>query len=80
MNRFELEKKFLENGHFFKLICGAGNEDAKEVYKLTLVYSLAGTLGVDVSANPNVVAHARQAVQKARELAPKFGFKKFIDP
>lgn len=80
MNRFELQKKILNNGHFFKTICGAGNEDAEEVYKLTLVYALAGSLGVDVSANPLVVKRARDAVVRARELSKDFGFKNFVDP
>ena len=80
MTRFELQKKILNNGHFFKLICGAGNEDAKEVYKLTLVYSLAGALGVDTSANPKVVAAAKEAINKAKELAPSFGIKNFVSP
>ncbi len=80
MDRFELEKKILSQGHFFKLICGAGNEDAEEVYKLTLVYALAGALGVDVSAKPQVVTSAKRAVLKARSLAPQFGIQKFVDP
>src|SRR3989338_6988457 len=80
MNRFELQKKILENGHFFKLICGAGNEDAQEVYKLTLVYALAGALGVDTSANSQVVRRAKDAIKEARKLSKDFGFKKFVDP
>lgn len=80
MNRVQLQKEILKNGHFFKLICGAGNEDAQEVYKLTLVYSLAGALGIDVSANPRVVARAKEAVWEARELAGEFGMKKFVEP
>lgn len=80
MGRFELQDKILQKGQFFKIICGAGNEDAEEVYKLTLVYSLAGALGVDVSANPQVVARTREAIEKACELSKSFGFKEFIDP
>ncbi len=80
MTRFELQKKILTNGHFYKLICGAGNEDANEVYKLTLVYSLAGALGVDVSANPKVVAACREAVLEARRLSSRYGMKTFVDP
>jgi len=80
MNRFELQKRILENGHFFKLICGAGNEDAQEVYKLTLVYALAGALGVDTSANPQVVRRAKDAIKEARKLSRDFGFRRFVDP
>ena len=80
MDRFELEREILKNGHFFKLICGAGNEDAEEVYKLTLVYSLAGALGVDVSANPSVVKRAKDAVKDARTMAKNFGIGTFVDP
>lgn len=35
-------KDLLESGKFFKLVCGAGNEDANEVEKLVKLYSAAG--------------------------------------
>ena len=33
-SRFQIQKSIMQNGHLFKLICGAGNEDVEEVYKL----------------------------------------------
>ena len=30
MRRVELQDKLLASGQFFKLVCGAGNEDAEE--------------------------------------------------
>jgi Fe-S-cluster-containing hydrogenase component 2 len=79
-HRFQLQKDILDHGRFFKLICGAGNEDAGEVYRLTLVYALAGALGVDVSANPHVVASAKRAVEEAKRLARSFGQREYINP
>ena len=78
--RFELQQKILKRGHFFKIICGAGNEDAEEVYKLTLVYTLAGALGVDLSARADVVRSARKAVEAAAALAPAYGLYDFVPP
>ncbi len=78
--RFELQREILKRGHFFKLICGAGNEDPEEVYKLTLTYALAGALGVDLSARKDVVRAANKALRDAEELAPSFGIREFIRP
>ena len=78
--RYELERELLRQGRFFKLICGAGNEDAEEVYKLSLVYSLAGTAGIDLSARPEVVAAAQRAVEEAERLADVFGIEEFLRP
>ena len=71
MSRFEELKNIFEQRAYFKIVCGAGNEDAEEVRKLALVYTLAGALGIDVSANIDVVKGAVLGVSKAFELAPK---------
>lgn len=42
MNRHEVLKNILLNRQYFKVVCGAGNEDCDEVRKLSLVYTLAG--------------------------------------
>ena len=34
--RFITQKSIMNNGELFKMICGAGNEDPNEVYKLCL--------------------------------------------
>ncbi|NQU17126.1 MAG: 4Fe-4S binding protein [Candidatus Saganbacteria bacterium] len=73
MSRFEELKAILAQGKFFKIVCGAGNEDAEEVRKLSLVYTLAGALGIDVSANVEIVKSSVIGVDRALELAPKLG-------
>lgn len=72
-HRFELQRHLLSSGRFFKVICGAGNEDAEEVYKLSLVYTLAGAAAIDLSATVEVVRAAARAVCDAERLAPEFG-------
>ena len=80
MSRFrELEKIFKDN-KYFKIVCGAGNEDCDEVYKLSLVYTLAGALGIDVSANLDIVKSAVAGVDKAFEIAPKLNRNLTIRP
>ena len=70
----------LKNSKYFKVVCGAGNEDPKDVEKITMVYTLAGTTAVDISANLDVVKAARRGIQKARKIADKFGKKIPFDP
>ena len=41
MNRFEQLKDILMTENCFKMICGAGNEDAPYVKKLSFIYTLA---------------------------------------
>lgn len=72
-NRFEAMQRLLDTRKYFKLVCGAGNEDAQEVKKLVVLYTLAGAKGMDVSANINVIEHAMAGIDLAFELAPKFG-------
>lgn len=79
-NRFETMKNLLNQRKYFKLVCGAGNEDAEEVKKLVVLYTLAGAKGMDVSANINVVKHAVEGINLAFELAPKLGVKLNIRP
>lgn len=73
MNRFETMQRLLDTRKYFKLVCGAGNEDAEEVKRLVVLYTLAGAKGMDVSANINVVEHAMQGIDLAFELAPELG-------
>ena len=69
MNRFKELESILDKGRYFKVVCGAGNEDAEEVYRLCIVYCLAGALGIDVSASVKVVKAAMLGVDKAIELS-----------
>lgn len=52
-------KELLEAKKCFKLVCGAGNEDASEVEKLVALYSSAGCKFFDLSAKPEIVDAAK---------------------
>tara|TARA_R110002020_G_scaffold267101_3_gene482224 strand:- start:10316 stop:11470 length:1155 start_codon:yes stop_codon:yes gene_type:complete len=78
--RFEILKSLLEEEKCFKMICGAGNEDASYVKKLALIYTLAGAKILDVSANVNVVKHAMEGIDKAFELQNHLNIKIGIRP
>ena len=78
--RFIEQKSIMNNGELFKMICGAGNEDADEVYKLCLVYTLAGAKAIDMSANLNVVKSAVNGVEDAEALLGKYKFESSTNP
>ncbi len=65
MDRFARYKELLSTGSFFKLVCGAGNEDINEVRKLSFIYTLAGCKGFDVSASPDVVRACKEGIDSA---------------
>jgi len=69
MDRFSELKNIFENCRYFKVVCGAGNEDPEEVRKLTFVYTLAGAYGIDVSANVGVVKSAVRGIEQALSVA-----------
>jgi ferredoxin len=56
-------KNLLESRKCFKLVCGAGNEDAKEVEKLVTLYSTAGCKFFDVCAKPEIVDATKRGIQ-----------------
>ena len=56
-------KELLETKKCFKLVCGAGNEDAAEVEKLVALYSAAGCKFFDLSAKPEIVEAAKRGLQ-----------------
>lgn len=58
-------KDILEEKKGFKLVCGAGNEDAEEVEKLVTIYSLAGCPFFDVCAKPEIVDAAKKGLLNA---------------
>ena len=78
--RFEQMQSLLDARKYFKLVCGAGNEDAEEVKRLTVLYTLAGAKGLDVSANPSVVKSCMEGIDLAFELADKFDISLNIRP
>ena len=55
----------LKSKQAFKLVCGAGNEDADEVEKLVTIYSLAGCPFFDVCAKPEIVDAAKKGLLNA---------------
>ena len=58
-------KNLLEEKRCFKLVCGAGNEDAQEVEKLVAIYSKAGCNFFDVCAKPEIVDAAKKGLDRA---------------
>ena len=58
-------KDLLNNRHGFKLVCGAGNEDATEVEKLVTIYSKAGCPFFDVCAKSEIVEAAKRGLERA---------------
>ena len=41
-------QNLLDTGQYFKMICGAGNDDTEEVRRLAMIYTLAGAKGLDI--------------------------------
>lgn len=70
MSRFKELRNILNERRYFKIVCGAGNEDCDEVYKLSLVYTLAGAAGIDISANVEVVKNCARGIDAALKLVP----------
>ncbi len=56
----------LEQGHWFKLICGASFQHLPSVRSLALAYGLAGADCVDVAADLAVVTAARLGIEGAQ--------------
>jgi Fe-S-cluster-containing hydrogenase component 2 len=73
MNRYIELRNILTQKKYFKIVCGAGNEDPGEVRKLALIYTLAGATGIDVSANVEVVEAAMKGIDKAYDIAALIG-------
>ncbi len=61
----EKMKKILNERKCLKIVCGAGNEDTKEVEKLAYVYSCAGFNMIDVCAKKDVIDAAKSGILKA---------------
>lgn len=80
MNRYNELRSILQEQSLFKLVCGAGNEDAEEVYNLSLVYTLAGCNMIDLSAKSNVVSACADGIDKAMQIAPSLGIELYSYP
>jgi Fe-S-cluster-containing hydrogenase component 2 len=61
----------LQQGHWFKLICGASFQHLPAIRTLALVYSLAGADCIDVAADPAVIHAAREGIVAAQAIAPR---------
>ena len=72
-NRYLALKKILDEKKYFKVVCGAGNEDPEEIRRLSIVYTLAGTTVIDVSANVDVVKAAVKGIDQAQKIAFRLG-------
>ncbi len=59
----------LQEGRWFKLICGASFQHLASVRNLSLVYTLAGADCIDVAADVATVAAAREGITAAHQLA-----------
>jgi Fe-S-cluster-containing hydrogenase component 2 len=57
-------EEYLKSKTCFKLVCGAGNEDAHEVEKLVTLYATAGARYFDLSAREDVVLAAKSALER----------------
>ena len=78
--RFAAYKDLLHSSRFFKLVCGAGNENADEVEKLAFIYTQAGCKGFDVSASPLIVDACRRGIEKAIDVKGYDCDKNWIQP
>jgi len=56
----------LEEKKCFKLVCGAGNEDIKEIEKLVTIYSLAGCQFFDICAKKEAVDAAKKGIANSK--------------
>ena len=72
MTRPEQLQELFHTNQYFKMICGAGNEDTEEVRRLTMIYTLAGAKGFDISATPEVVKAAMDGIDRAYDISNKF--------
>lgn len=68
-NRYKVLQRLLNEEKCFKMICGAGNEDAVQVKKLAFIYTLAGAKILDISANVDIVKAASDGIDLAFEVA-----------
>jgi len=71
--RFETLQRLFDNQKYFKMICGAGNENLEEVKRLTMIYTLAGAKGLDISATPEVVESCVEGIDRAFDVSDSLG-------
>ena len=59
--------KYLQEKQFFKLVCGAGNEDAEAVKRLVYIYACAGCKVFDISARKDILEAAKIGAEFANK-------------
>ena len=69
MSDFLYPLQSLNEGHWFKLICGASFQHLPAIRSLTLAYALAGADCIDVAADPAIISTAREALAVADDFA-----------
>ncbi|BBD54541.1 circadian clock protein LdpA [Planktothrix agardhii] len=77
MNNYDSPLTALQQGNWFKLICGASYQHLPAIRNLTLAYTLAGADCIDVAADPAVITVAQEALNRAEflgEQAQTLGF------
>jgi len=73
ISRKDQMRELFDQGKYFKLVCGAGNEDAEEVRRLSTIYTLAGASGLDVSASPEIVKACKEGINFAYSISDELG-------
>ncbi len=71
MNRTYHPLRSLQEGHWFKLICGASFQHLPAIRNLALACTLAGVDCIDVAADPAVILAAWEGIQAARPFLKK---------
>lgn len=74
-DRYNELRNILKSRKYFKVVCGAGNEDPDEVRRLSMVYTLAGAVGIDVSANVDIVRASMDGIERAYTISKDMGIK-----
>jgi len=59
----------LQQGNWFKLICGASYQHLPRIRNLALVYTLAGADCIDMAADPAVIRAARSGMEAAQKIS-----------
>ena len=78
--RFGSYKDLLNASKYFKLVCGAGNENESKVEKLAFIYTLAGCKGFDLSANPAIVEACNRGIDRAIQRSNFHSIRNWIRP
>jgi Fe-S-cluster-containing hydrogenase component 2 len=60
------KENFLKNNKCIKLICGAGNENLKDIEALSYIYSSAGFNMIDVAAKHEVINAAKKGISLSK--------------